>query len=620
MGLLATSWKDGREERAMAVFKETAAAFDNFSGVALGPVAKADNFCLTGLVGDDNSVRLCRGFGGQSQLSVAYAGWVGWWENGRGSRATAREIAERCAQSTNDALRNLFGHYGLVIGDSRTQELIATADHPGFFPLYYAQEPGIVWISSSALCLAKALNRRLETHAALGLFLSAQVRSPRSAFDGVRRLGAGEQLTVTRGTPIFSSTWSPFTTTSEYRCIEDCADAGSDILTRTCSSIERSFNRPVFDLTGGLDSRVVVSASSNTIKRPQVFVTGPRDDLDVRISENIAEGLGWEWNYLPTPYDWADNRWNFFRKAVFLNDGEIPGHMGDRVIFGKTWLSRRFDGSITGSLGELLRDFFWQQQLTGLGKTSQLDLTHVFRYRFSANFLKLPPELFQSDLLEEYVSSEIATANTIVSKEPDSLNTMKLDALYLWKNSGHFGRFLGSSTSVLTTIAPIGLRPMVEFALSVPFRYRLRGNLIRHMITRQNNTLARYPTTYGVSAEAHSMIRIDRHIQHGLYFLSRAIKKARQIVTQNPLLSIGSGADAVTLEDKQFRMRLNDLGYLHASNLVSAPLFNAEGLEVLLNQARLGRAVSPNHLYALATIEMVCRAIDSDGAPSVSVG
>jgi hypothetical protein len=611
-GLLAACWQDGYEDRAQAVFNDAKAAFRELRSAVPIASAQSENFCLSGFVGgDDTDAAFCQP--PEAHLFVAYAGWIGMWENGRGSRITARQIAEHYARSATKTLSNLFGHYGLVIADPRSQQLVATVDHPGFFPLYYATEPGIVWVSSSSLCLAKALGKKFERRAALALFLSAQVRSPWSAFDGILRLRLGEELTVERGLGKLASTWSPFVTTAKYDRVEDCAEHGSELLEEACGAIEASSARSVYDLTGGLDSRLVVSAATSASSVHDVTVTGAFDSVDVRLSKMIAEELGWTWHHFPIPPEWNGSRWDYFRKAVFLNDGEMPGHNGDGTLHRKKEVSRLFDVSITGGLGELLRDFFWQQEISGLGTSSELNLDRVFRYRFSSNFSRVPSDLFDVGFLRKYISGELETANAVISEEPDSPKTMKLDALYIWKNSGHVGRYLGSSNAMLTTLAPIGLRPVIEFGLSVPYRYRLRGNLARHMILRQSNTLAGLPTAYGGSAKPYSALRPDRYLQHGLYFLSRAVRKARQIAVQRGILP---SAGLTNMDDQVFRSHVEGLGFFITSNLVSAPLYKPEGLENFLGFLQRGEPANFDQIYALVSVELVCRALESSGSSS----
>jgi hypothetical protein len=66
-------------------------------------------------------------------------------------------------------------------------------------------------------------------------------------------------------------------------------------------------------------------------------------------------------------------------------------------------------------MGEILRDFFWRQQLTGLGRP-ELDVERVFRYRFSSRFSNPPVGLFDQAATGEYMADEIAAATRVANE------------------------------------------------------------------------------------------------------------------------------------------------------------------------------------------------------------
>jgi hypothetical protein len=391
----------------------------------------------------------------------------------------------------------------------------------------------------------------------------------------------------------------------KYNDVRECANHGAALLAEVCRSME-SGATPVNDLTGGLDSRLVASCSPRGDGPMQVTVSGGPHDPDVRLAKQVCDSIGWGCHVLPRQPAWSPaERWEYFRKAVLLNDGEFAGHEGDATLLVKTELARTFDLSITGGMGEIVRDFFWIQELTGLGQP-KLDVERVFRYRFSSRFSDPPADLFDEDAIGGYIADEIAAAARVANQGGEETpNTAKLDALYIWKNSGHIGRYLGSSNSALTNIAPIGTRPVLEFALSVPFRYRLRGNLTRNMIWARSPKLAALPAEAGGSARPFTPLRPDLYVRHGVGFLSRGICKARVLAIQRGLLPRPPGS--IT---QAFRLYLQDQGYLDPSQLRSAWLYRADGLDRFLSAARRGEIPERASLYALASVELVCRAIE----------
>jgi hypothetical protein len=192
--------------------------------------------------------------------------------------------------------------------------------------------------------------------------------------------------------------------------------------------------------------------------------------------------------------------------------------------------------------------------------------------------------------------------------ERQSRQQAKLDAMHIWKMSGHVGRYLGSSNSALTNVVPIGCRPALEFALSVPFRYRSRGDLIRNMIAARSTELASLPTEFVGSARPFSPLRPDLYLRQGLDFLTPGIRKTRDLATQRGLLP--RPHVSITRDTEAFRLHMGDQSALDPSNLSSAWLYEADGLERFLVAARRGEISGSTSLHVLASVELVCRAVE----------
>lgn len=595
--IVATSWRPDRQDRAKTIHHVALTAMRDLT-TAQPQTASIGN-SLVGTLSDSGNAPYS-----DPRLAVAHTGWLGHWDGARGRRLTDADLADRYTK-TGTALAELYGQYGLAVADQET--LTATADHGGFFPLYYAEEPGIVWVSNSALCLARALGRAVNPRAAMALFLTARVRSPDSAFEGIRRLGYGEVLTVTNGTPTITNTWSPFREPQHYRDARDCVEHGAETLAAVCDS---AGGNPVFDLTGGLDSRLVAACSRVT----DVTVSGESGETDVRLARRISNELGWRLHHLAPP-DWTfPQRWEYFSKAVLLNDGEFAGHEGDTQILGKEQLAETFDLAITGGMGEMLRDFFWQQELTGLGRP-ELDVARVFRYRFSANYTHAPASMFGDGWIGDYIAEETAAAQRVADQSKDSPNTAKLDALYIWKNSGHVGRYLGSSNAAITGLVPIGTRPVLEYALSVPFKYRLRGNLTRRIITARSPRLAALPTAYGGPANPIEPRHPSLYVHNGLYSLGRAARKAWSLAAKR---APWPSPEEPTVADGDFHCCLRGHGFLNHERLSSAHLYDEETLSGLLADADRLRVPYPI-LSAFASVELLCRSVSKSDRESTAV-
>lgn len=601
--IIATCWQPGRDQHARHLHAEAIAwARSQKRSFDVVETTTTESSAVSKIFAPARSTRANQPL--ETPIARS-AGWVGHWSETGSRRIAESDIEDLYRQRGANVLDSFYGQYALVVADPTSATLVASVDHGGFFPLYFAHENGVSLVSTSALCLASVLRRPYRQRAAVALHLTARLRSPDSAFEGIERLPGGGFLKIENGKAQWMSTWTPFREERHYKDIRECAHEGSSILSEVCRSAEAE-TRPVLDLTGGLDSRLIASCSSLSEDPLDVTVSGNADDADVLLAQSISRQFGWRCHHLPTPAWNIADRWNYFTKAVLLNEGELAGHQGDSQLLGKTQLAASFDLAETGGMGEILRDFFWKQELCGL-RSPRLDIERVFRYRFSSNFSTPPPRLFAPGVIEDYFATEVAAARKVAHGAESSTKTQKLDVLYIWKNSGHVGRYLGSSNAALTNIAPIGTRPVLEFALSVPYRFRLRANLVRHMIAMRSPSLARFPTTYGSSAQPLSLRRPADLIQVGADFTGRSIRKIRAVAVHRRETppSQPSMSDP-SLE--AFRRHLQENGLLEPSNLLSASFYDPSGLESALADARQGRVTESTFLYAIASIELVVRA------------
>jgi asparagine synthase (glutamine-hydrolysing) len=93
----------------------------------------------------------------------------------------------------------LNGMFAFAIYDARARRLFFARDRFGKKPLYYCARPGFFAFASELTALAKhpAVERRIDREALKKLFAYGFIPSPRSLYEGVRRLPGGHHMTLT---------------------------------------------------------------------------------------------------------------------------------------------------------------------------------------------------------------------------------------------------------------------------------------------------------------------------------------------------------------------------------------------------------------------------------------
>ncbi len=611
-GLIVVSFRSARSERAEAAFERACEAYTAVKGLARTAVETGPGFRLARFASPNAA---CPGIHVRGDTAWAAAGW--WFDPQAPVAKSSMELL--AAQPEGDrALARLEGQFLIVrvaaLGNGH--RLRAAIDRVGLFPAYVAGKDDFTLISTSALALASALDASIEPEALWALFLGDAVRSPKSAFAGVRRLGIGEQAVCENGALRIERVWTPYVAEGAYRRVEDAAEAGIAILERTCAEIRERWPRWVADLTSGLDSRLLVAglASGQPV---HTTVNGPPDHIDVRTSRVISESFGWKSHNHQLPPDWGSARWRCFRMGVALSDGELSGEAMDRAVAAKLALRDSFACSASGGGAELLRGFLWSQEFLRIGRSKTVDVDRLLSCHF---FMGSEPGWapFKPGWLAAYRADQEARIRQHCDMQPDALNTAKLDAVYLWKSSGHCGRYQGALHPLIVSVVPLLSPGLAEFGLSVPWRYRVYGSVLRHMIHRMSPRLAAFPTWYGSSARPFSLRRPRDIAGYGATMAQKLIRKVGQATIRRPIFKNPTAPPADPKWELDFASTLRREGLLDVENLRTAHLYQPDKLRRLLQACREEPLRHMRPLYALASAEYLARtAADPRSAKAV---
>jgi asparagine synthase (glutamine-hydrolysing) len=117
------------------------------------------------------------------------------------SNSDTEVIVQGYKQWGDDVLNRLNGMFGLAIWDETKRRLIVARDAMGIKPIYYAIRNGTLFFGSEIRPVLAGLQTRRSTDpVALNLFLRYRYTpSPFTLFSGIRKLAAGERLTISDG-------------------------------------------------------------------------------------------------------------------------------------------------------------------------------------------------------------------------------------------------------------------------------------------------------------------------------------------------------------------------------------------------------------------------------------
>lgn len=406
--------------------------------------------------------------------------------------------ALRSAPSTQ--ISRYDGTYCFLAGSTEDTEVYGVVDPIGRMHVYYATpSTSTLLISNSALMLS-ALTQAAWVPASVREFLAkGTVFDQRSLHFGVNKL-APHQLYQFR--PGHVQTHDIARSSPDLRTdTKSILAAFSDAVTENLADILGRYQRPLLDLTGGFDSRLVLACmlQLRSPKEISTVVVGTDNDPDVIVANAIARKLGLQHRQIlpPVETDYSDRE---LRKALLLTDAEYDILQYVKVLCVHERLSQEFDASINGSGGELIRDEWWQVFTRPFALDRPWDAERLAARRFATDtwgetMLAPPP----ADSLTRHFATLIEAA--IAPLGDDAPVTRRVDEVYLDLRMQRWqGRLASATHGIWPNYSPLLMQRPVEIALQAPRKLRRNGLMPRLLLAKLHRTLADMPMVDGAPA------------------------------------------------------------------------------------------------------------------------
>jgi hypothetical protein len=267
-----------------------------------------------------------------------------------------------------------------------------------------------------------------------------------------------------------------------------------------CGAIGAGLPNPVFDLTGGFDSRIVLGAALKAGMRPAVTVAGPAGDADVEVARHLAGLYGLPLAALSPRWKDAAEWREAALAALAFTDGEYDVLEYARILGIHRRLREAGHGaSVNGSNGEILKGYWWELLFPRTGEVEPLNERRIAEARFagSAGASSLLAARFETDLAGHF-AGVIQRANREMAGLP---NTAQLDNVYLTLRMQRWqGRIASSTARLWPSTSPFFFRGPLEAALATPPAERVRHRLSRRLIEYLDPRLAAQPLAQGYPA------------------------------------------------------------------------------------------------------------------------
>lgn len=280
-------------------------------------------------------------------------------------------------------------------------------------------------------------------------------------------------------------------TTATY---DELIEEHSALLQNQMQSVVSSYGPNIATaLSGGYDSRLMLSLARNTGTTPAVYVYGPDGSPDVTVAKAIASGADFKISHInkakhpkPTIEAYSDIvKDTFYALDGFPNEGIFD--FGANM---KTRRERAKDGTLilNGGGGEIYRNFFYLPDR----RYSLDELFNVFYSRYSKDFCT---EAFNEQEYRTNLKSKIKYA---LDLKNEHMSRTELEYAYpgfrlrYWtakdnSNNNRLGSFL----------TPFICFETIQATLKIPLKYKTHGKFQGDLINRVNSEMASYLSDYG---------------------------------------------------------------------------------------------------------------------------
>jgi len=379
----------------------------------------------------------------------------------------------------------LKGQYFIYLRNTKNNEKHCFTDESGNFHSFHSDK----FVSDSFLELAKYLKLKSNEFDPLAIaeFIHwGNLHYNRTFFNEVKKIKGDQIISYDYGGKV--------KIISKKNCSIDIPNTNFSFysyLESFCNSIKKE--RIVVDITGGVDSRLLVSTLQHFKLEFDLCVSGVKGNKDILIAEEIAKKLN---KKLIICYHSIDNIEQELNDIYYITDG-ISNIVNYHRPYQLSMMRKEnnYSLSISGAGGEIYKEFSWLTDFPFYNKKK----ANLYRY-YNLRFCPLEP--YHKLLAGRYQNASYELKNKIIQEWKISFikrtNSETYDNLYYnYKWPIVAGRFITNLSKKVPCYAPYLELDLAKFTYSLPRKERIFNRLQRKWVSRFSPLISQIPTTEG---------------------------------------------------------------------------------------------------------------------------
>lgn len=463
-------------------------------------------------------------------------------KNGESEEQISHSFPQLIRNPENYDFISLLGNYIVFICNSNNNTVICFGDNSGMLKPYISKNI----CSNSFLEISKTASDKSLNYDGIVEWLHFKaIYGNKTLLKGVTRLERGNYFISRRNSYCVKTKNLPrleFPPDNPYG-INKLFDA---------FSLATSGLNIALDITGGLDSRLILSQLESRNCKYQLYISGAPDHPDTTIGQEIASILKKEHNLVQhknVPYTS-----NLIESLVNISDGQVDALWFPRISnYLNVMKQNGIELNLSGIGGEGHKDSHWVQDFPFLNQK----VSHILRYyNLRMKGIQYPHNILserildRSKLIDESMLEEL-------SKYVLSSNTKTYDNIYFNFICQAYGSMnLSARAKTLPCYAPLMEFELLRNSFSLPRYSRIFSNQHRKHITSSCKKVSTLKTTSGATANSGYFYRLRDLPSFIIYSLQRGLK-----VLARRYFSLSIFSDPAS--ETRFENRLQDEANFH---------------------------------------------------------
>ena len=505
-----------------------------------------------------------------------------------------------------DAVKDIHGSYLLAAGSMQKNAIALATDPLGIYHVYRRKLGECTLYCTSSLVLA-LLEKAEWLDDSLAEFLATgTIYENRSFFEGITKLRPASIHLHRQGSYSEFTYWDLPALLNESPTRAD-VDALSSELVDSVSGIAERYDDPLFDLTGGFDSRAIVGAAMRSgMKCIHTDVTGPPTSRDVSIANLVAKTFGFDHRTLSGGFDDFDAWFTTASDALTFTDGEYDIMEYANVMRVHRQMAPLFSCSVNGSAGEAYRGYWWELLLPLPTRRGGFDARRLASARFITTDIAcdLVPDRDHAAMVDHFAN----VIERTIAPLGEARQTACMDYIYLVMRMQRWqGRIASSTMRIWNCFSPLAFRPLLELGITVRFMDKVNNRLMRRLILNLDRDLARLPLSGGYPATPLDFRTLPLYLPMITEFSKRLGRRMARKLSASPY----EPPAHLSTDVKDVFVNERSKSLLTPESMASSRLLDEHGLVRFLEHARNEPARYRRHIGRLITLELLVRKIDT---------